>query len=188
MDTTNLKLLVDDGMAIEANQVQYSLLDRRPEVRLLKYCKEKNIKLTVFGVVAGGLLSDSFLGVPPGRAKGMLDSVSRRMYFSSLQRWSSDWTLFQKLLETLKAIGERKGPPLPIAAVASAWALERMKELGAGGSLILGVRDTRHLEEHTALLRGEVALSNDDMAEIQTVLDQGATPRGDIWYDERGWA
>eukprot|EP00443_Scrippsiella_acuminata_P027265 CAMPEP_0115349258 /NCGR_PEP_ID=MMETSP0270-20121206/95829_1 /TAXON_ID=71861 /ORGANISM="Scrippsiella trochoidea, Strain CCMP3099" /LENGTH=59 /DNA_ID=CAMNT_0002771257 /DNA_START=23 /DNA_END=199 /DNA_ORIENTATION=- len=59
MDTANLRALVDDGMEIEANQVQYSLVDRRPEVRLLAYCREKRIKLTVFGVVGGGLLSDS---------------------------------------------------------------------------------------------------------------------------------
>jgi len=188
MDTTNLKSLVDDGMAIEANQVQFSLLDRRAEVHMLKYCKEHDIKLMVFGVVAGGLLSDNFLGKSEGAAKGMLDSVSRRMYFSSLQRWTGDWSLFQKLLKTLKTIGDRQTPALPIAAVASAWALQRMDQLGAGGALILGVRDARHLDEHKALLLGDVRLQNEDMIEIQAVLDQGAPPRGDVWYEERGWA
>mmetsp|Transcript_44789 Transcript_44789/g.133836 ORF Transcript_44789/g.133836 Transcript_44789/m.133836 type:complete len:189 (+) Transcript_44789:572-1138(+) len=188
MDTTNLKLMVDDGMAVESNQVQYSLVDRRPEVRLLRYCKEQGIKLAIFGVVAGGLLSDKFLGASKSAAMGQLDSVSRRMYWSSLQRWSNDWSLFQELLEALKAIGVRHKPVLPIAAVASGWALRRMEDLGAGGGLILGVRDARHLEEHAALLRGEVQLTSEDMAEIQAVLDKGAPPTGDIWYEERGWA
>jgi len=188
MDTTNLKLLVDDGMAIEANQVQFSLLDRRAEVRMLPYCKAKDIKLMVFGVVAGGLLSDSFLGKSKQAAEGMLDSVSRGMYWSSLQRWSSDWSLFQELLNTLKSIGGRQTPALPIAAVASAWTLQRMDALGAGGALIIGVRDARHLPEHKALLLGEGRLQDQDMLDIQAVLDKGAPPRGDIWYEERGWA
>lgn len=188
MDTTNLRLLVNDGIPIEANQVQYSLLDRRPEVHLLKYCRDAGIKLVVFGVVGGGLLSNRFLGISQRTAEGLLDSVSRRMYWSSLQRWTRDWGVFQKLLETLKAIGEQQVPPCPIAAVASAWVLQRMDALGAGGALILGVRDARHLEEHAALLRGDVRLREQDMLDIQTVLDQGAPPRGDIWYEERGWA
>lgn len=188
MDTTNLKLMVDDGMAIEANQVQYSLVDRRAEVRHLKYCKEQGIKLTVFGVVAGGLLSDRFLGLTRNEAQSKLDSVSRRMYDTSLQRWSTDWNLFQQLLGTLKAVGHRKEPQLPIAAVACLWALHQMETLGAGGALILGVRDAGHLAEHTALLNGEARLDVADMEEIRAVLDLGNKPVGDIWYQERGWA
>lgn len=188
MDMVNLKALVDDGMQIEANQVQYSLLDRRPEVRLLGYCREQGIKLAIFGVVGGGLLSDGFLGLSKGQAQGRLDSVSRRMYWSSLQRWTSDWELFQELLRTLHAVGQRKAPQLPIAAVASLWALRRLDELGAGGALILGVRDARHLEEHRALLLGEAALSAEDMLEIEAVLGRGRAPQGDVWHHERGWA
>jgi aryl-alcohol dehydrogenase-like predicted oxidoreductase len=191
MDTTNLKMLVDDGMAVEANQVQYSLLDRRAEVRLLEYCKESGIKLLVFGVVAGGLLSEKFLGVSQSAAQGMLDSVSRRMYWSSLQRWSRDWSLFQDLLKVLKSVGEKHvlpQGPATIAMVASVWALQRLENLGSGGSLILGVRDARHIDEHTALLSGLLRLDNQEMLDIQQVLDRGAAPRGDIWYEERGWA
>lgn len=188
MDTTNLKMLVDDGMAIAANQVQYSLLDRRPEVQLLSYCKEQGIKLTVFGVVGGGLLSNSFLGLTKSQAKSKLDSVSRRMYWSSLERWTSDWSLFQKLLQTLKSIGDSKAEPQPIAAVASAWALWQLDSLGAGGGLILGVRDSRHLAEHTALLQRKAQLTQEDVGKIAEVLAQGNPPKGDIWHQERGWA
>jgi len=188
MDTTNLNAMLEAGMAVEANQVQYSLLDRRPEVRLLKYCKEKGIRLAVYGVVGGGLLSDRFLGLSRGAAQGKLDSVSRRMYWASLQRWSADWELFQRLLRTLRAIGQRQAPPASVAAVACAWALQRLGDLGAGGSLILGVRDARHLDEHRALLEGAVQLQPPDLAEIQEVLDAGNPPQGDVWYQERGWA
>ena len=45
-------------------QVQYSLLDRRPENRMAQFCTERGIKLLPYGVVGGGLLSDRYLGMP----------------------------------------------------------------------------------------------------------------------------
>eukprot|EP00444_Apocalathium_aciculiferum_P025020 CAMPEP_0183442608 /NCGR_PEP_ID=MMETSP0370-20130417/88812_1 /TAXON_ID=268820 /ORGANISM="Peridinium aciculiferum, Strain PAER-2" /LENGTH=333 /DNA_ID=CAMNT_0025632295 /DNA_START=157 /DNA_END=1159 /DNA_ORIENTATION=+ len=188
MDAVNLKAMVDDGMEIEANQVQYSLLDRRPEHKLLEYCREQRIKLTIFGVVAGGLLSDSFVGLSKGEAQRRLDSVSRRMYWSSLQRWTQDWGLFQQLLQTLRRVGQRHTPALTVAAVASAWALRQLDELGAGGALIIGVRDAGHLKEHKLLLEGKASLTLEDMQEIAAILEKGSAPKGDVWHQERGWA
>ena len=63
--------------------------------------------------------------------------------------------------------------------------LRRLHDLGAGGWAILGVRDAGHLDEHRALLRGEVALDDGDMAAIAAVLEKGADPVGDIWSHER---
>jgi len=48
-----------------------------------------------FGTIAGGLLSDRWLGAPPP-AREDLSTVSLRMYFTPLDRWSGgDWGLFQ---------------------------------------------------------------------------------------------
>jgi aryl-alcohol dehydrogenase-like predicted oxidoreductase len=46
-------------------QVQYSLLDRRPEVAMVYFCNANGIKLLPYGTVAGGLLSEKYLGVKP---------------------------------------------------------------------------------------------------------------------------
>ena len=64
----------------------------------------------------------------------------------------------------------------------------RLGSLTAGGGLILGVRDDRHIAEHTMLLRGTHRLSDVQLSEIRTVLDEGAAPHGDVWHHERGWA
>ena len=45
-------------------QVQYSLLDRRPENGMRQFCADRGIKLLPYGVVSGGLLSDKYLGMP----------------------------------------------------------------------------------------------------------------------------
>mmetsp|Transcript_74738 Transcript_74738/g.121449 ORF Transcript_74738/g.121449 Transcript_74738/m.121449 type:complete len:343 (+) Transcript_74738:30-1058(+) len=181
-DLEHLIPMVDAGVPIVSNQVQYSLLDRRPENGMLQYAKANGIRLATFGTVAGGLLSDAWLGVePPSREQ--LHTVSQRMYFTPLSRWSGgDWELFQTLLMTLRAIADKHDST--IANVASAWVL---RQLGPeGGWVILGVRDTRHLKEHSALL--SVKVDDDDEAALRAVLDQGHPPEGCVWSHERGRA
>ncbi len=46
-------------------QVQYSLLDRRPENGMADFCAAHGMRLLPYGVVAGGLLSDRYLGAQP---------------------------------------------------------------------------------------------------------------------------
>lgn len=45
-------------------QVQFSLLDRRVDNGMLEYCETGGIKLLPFGTVAGGFLTEKYLGVP----------------------------------------------------------------------------------------------------------------------------
>ena len=57
-DSSHLKEFLNAGVQIIANQVQFSLIDHRPEFDLAKVCEKNNISLLCFGVIAGGLLSD----------------------------------------------------------------------------------------------------------------------------------
>lgn len=183
-DTQHLRTLVEAGVPIVANQVQYSLLDRRPEVAMLAYAKERGIRLACFGTVAGGWLSDEWLGKPtPPGPKRAGRTVSMRMYRSHLDRWSrGSWGLFQELLRTLRRVADKHGTT--IANVAVAWVLRRLDVEGAGGWAIVGVRDASHLEEHKALRH--VALDEEDAELIGAVLAKGQAPVGDIWSYERG--
>ena len=46
-------------------QVQYSLLDRRPlHSGLVTLCEQHGVKILAYGVLAGGFLSDAWLGAP----------------------------------------------------------------------------------------------------------------------------
>ena len=71
-DTERLREIADHGVRVVSNQVQYSLIDRRPEVRMSQVCEEQRVWLLPYGVLCGGLLSDRYLGQPepgPGRAE-----------------------------------------------------------------------------------------------------------------------
>ncbi len=50
--------VLDAGIPVVANQVQLSLLDRRPLKRLARVCRERGVSLLCYGTLAGGLLGD----------------------------------------------------------------------------------------------------------------------------------
>ena len=102
------------------------------------------------------------------------------MYKSSLDRFG-DWSLFQDLLRTLRAVGDDLGAS--IAAVSVAWVLDSL-DRSCGGGVILGVRDDRHLADAAAAR--DLKLSDDHRAAIAGVLARGRPPAGDIWSRERG--
>ncbi len=58
-DAVHLQELLDAGMKITSHQVQYSLLDNRPEKGMVELCQKNNIKLLCYGTVAGGFYRKS---------------------------------------------------------------------------------------------------------------------------------
>lgn len=65
MDCKALESILNAGVPIVANQVQFSLLDRRPLNGMLQLCDSQGIKLLTYGSVGGGLLSDKHVCEKP---------------------------------------------------------------------------------------------------------------------------
>ena len=92
-DTAHLKIIVEHGIRIVSNQVQYSLIDRRPEVQMSPFCQAHDIQLLTYGTVGGGLLSEVYLGQPePSRAA--LTTASLRKYKQMVDAWGG-WGFFR---------------------------------------------------------------------------------------------
>lgn len=68
-DVPRLQKMLDAGVPIASNQVQFSLLDRRPNNVMVPFCRDNGISLLPYGVVAGGFLSDKYLGLTPAQVK-----------------------------------------------------------------------------------------------------------------------
>src|SRR5712692_5070283 len=106
-DTERLAVIAGHGIAIVSNQVQYSLIDRRPAAKMAAFCGEHGISLLTYGTLLGGLLSERYLGRPePGRAD--LATASLQKYKQMIDAWGG-WTLFQELLAALKRIADKHG-------------------------------------------------------------------------------
>ena len=112
-----MRIIRDAGIKIVSNQVQYSLVDQRPEVQMVPFCQEHGITLLTYGTVCGGLLSEKYLGRPePGRQE--LNTASLQKYKQMIDAWGG-WSLFQELLGVLAGIAKKHQVSIANVAVRS---------------------------------------------------------------------
>ena len=139
-DTERMQIMMDSGIQIVSNQVQYSVIDRRPEVKMIPFCLEHNISLLAYGSICGGLISERYLGrEEPSTAE--LNTLSLRKYKKMIDAWGG-WNLFQKLLLTLKSIAQKYD--VSIANVATNYILSKAVVAGVIIGDRLGIVDHRN--------------------------------------------
>ncbi|NDB50840.1 MAG: aldo/keto reductase [Thaumarchaeota archaeon] len=163
-DTARMQTMIDAGYTITSNQVQYSVIDQRPQVEMEKFCKKYNIKLLTYGTLGGGLLSEKFLDAPePTRID--LNTYSLQKYSNMVDAWGG-WELFQKLLKALHQIAITHDTT--IASVATRFILDKPQV----AATIIGVRlgISQHIQQnlHTFSLK----LTSDDNKIIQEITSQ----------------
>jgi aryl-alcohol dehydrogenase-like predicted oxidoreductase len=161
-DTEHLKIITSSGIRIVSNQVQFSLIDRRPEVNMVKFCTEHDIKLFAYGTLCGGLLSEKYLGQPEPRT-GELNTASLRKYKNMVDAWGG-WSLFQELLSVLKQIATKHGVSIPNVAVR--YILDKPAVAG----VIVGARlsVSEHIEDNARVF--DLMLDTEDYDQINAVL------------------
>ena len=163
-DTERLRIITDHGVRIVSNQVQYSLVDRRPDVAMAAFCRDHEISLLTYGTVLGGLLSEKYLGKGQPR-RTELNTASLQKYSNMIDVWGG-WPLFQELLSVLKPIADKHG--VSIANVGVRYVLDRPEVAG----VIVGTR--LGISQHIADTLRVFALSLDagDRAKIDAVLEK----------------
>jgi aryl-alcohol dehydrogenase-like predicted oxidoreductase len=138
-DTERLQIMIDSDLQIVSNQVQYSIIDSRPEVKMVPFCLENNISLLCYGSICGGLMSERYLGrMQPSTAE--LNTLSLQKYKKMIDAWGG-WSLFQELLSTLKRIAQKHN--VTIANVAARYILDKSAVAGVIIGVRLGIVDHR---------------------------------------------
>ncbi|MUL38355.1 aldo/keto reductase [Gloeocapsopsis dulcis] len=163
-DTEHLNIILQNGINIRSNQVQYSLIDRRPQVHMSSFCQEHNLQLFTYGSLCGGFLSEKYLGKSEPRG-GELGTVSLRKYKNMIDAWGG-WQLFQELLAVLKLIAEKHH--VSIANIAVRYVLEQPAVAG----VIIGARlsISQHIEDNASVFN--FGLDSADYQQINTILNQ----------------
>ncbi len=161
-DTERLGAITGHGLAIVSNQVQYSLVDRRPEALMAGFCGGHGVSLLAYGALLGGLLSEKYLGRPEPRRSDLV-TASLQKYKNMIDAWGG-WALFQELLAALKGIADRHG--VGIANVGVRWVLDRPAVAGVIVGARLGVAE--HIADNLSVFG--LALDADDLAAIDAVL------------------
>ena len=173
-DTAHLDEIVSAGVPVVAHQLQYSLVDDRPNIRMVEFCRTHGIALLCYGTVCGGFLSERWLGKPePWVGLGNRSLIKYKLIIDDF----GGWELFQQLLEVLATVAARHGTD--IATVASRAILDRPQVAAA----IVGAVNTAHLPAHEQI--GQLRLEAEDLAAVAAVTDYRRGPMEDVYTLER---
>jgi aryl-alcohol dehydrogenase-like predicted oxidoreductase/enamine deaminase RidA (YjgF/YER057c/UK114 family) len=162
VDTAHLRLVLASGLRVVSNQVSFSLLDQRAAGEMTALCLERGVKLLAYGTLAGGFLSERWLGRPEPA-------------WESLRTWSQlkyrrfigvagGWEAFQGALAAAARVAKRRG--VSVANVAARFVLEQP----AVGGVIIGARLGRSEHLRDTLRVFSFRLTERDRAELHTAL------------------
>lgn len=173
-DVPRMRELLDAGLELVAHQAQYSLLDRRPEGGLVGLCYTQGIGLLCYGALAGGFLSERYLG--QGEPPAPLANRSLTKYKLIIDEFGG-WELFQDLLTGLAEVAQRHG--VSPSNVAVRWLLERPQVAG----VMVGSRTAAHLTENLRVF--DFCLDEEDQVRLAKVLSRADGPAGEPFALER---
>jgi aryl-alcohol dehydrogenase-like predicted oxidoreductase len=144
---------------VAALQIEYSLMSRGIEARILPTVRELGISVTAYGILSRGLLSSGTARLAPGDPRTRFPRFSAENHARNLE-----------LLAALEAIAEDHG--VTAAQLAIAWVASR------GGDIIplIGTKRRDRLAE--ALHALELTLSTDDLAAIEAAVPAGSVAGG----------
>ena len=176
-DSAHLRIALTSGIDILSNQVCYSLLDQRAKGAMTALCAEFGVHLFAFGTVAGGFLSEKWLGqAEPDWER--LETWSQMKYGRYIQA-AGGWEPFQNLLQTLKKIGEKHAVSLTNVACRTILEQERV------AAIIIGARlgESQHIVSNAGLF--QFTLDQADHAQIDAALSQLTPIPGDCGDEYR---
>jgi aryl-alcohol dehydrogenase-like predicted oxidoreductase len=173
-DAFHLQKIVQAGIPVVSNQVQYSVLDHRPEGEMQRLARKHNFHLLCYGTIAGGFLSERWLHIQ--ELPESFENRSLIKYRLIIEEFG-EFDLFQKLLAVLKQIADKYS--VGIAEVAARYILQ--KSFVAG--IIIGARNALHLEKIKKL--DSFNLEAEDLQKICTEVNKAHGPQGPVFGLER---
>ena len=172
-DLVRVREMVDAGLKPASLQLQYSILDRRPEVDLIDYCIEQGIGLLCYGTVAGGFFAERFLGVPEPREFETRSNIKYRLIIEDF----GGWELFQELLSCLDAIA--KAHQTDIGTISAAYTLSRP----GVKAVIVGARNLNHLKSNLKI--PQIIFKPEELDNISAIIKKAIGPNGPVYDLER---
>ncbi|MDH3395193.1 MAG: aldo/keto reductase [Nitrosopumilus sp.] len=172
-DTERVKIMIENGFEIVSNQVQYSILDQRPEKLMTSFFAKHGIKILSYGTLLGGFFSEKYLGTDEPH-RGDLTTASLQKYKNMIDTWGG-WQLFQELLSILDKIAKKHN--CSIANVSTRFVLDRPQVAGVIIGARLGIAN--HREDNSKVF--DVKLDDEDISSIS-----GITAKSNDLFDVIG--
>ena len=173
-DTGHMLEMLEAGVPLSTMQVQYSLLDRRPHAAMVAAATMHDVHLLCYGTVAGGFLSDRWLGVPePAEPLENRSLVKYKLIIDD----AGGWDAFQTLLSAVREVAD--ATESDIATVASRAVLEWDRV----AAVIVGARNAEHLAKNLAI--GALELTARQRAAVDYAAQELTPIAGDVYTLER---
>jgi aryl-alcohol dehydrogenase-like predicted oxidoreductase/enamine deaminase RidA (YjgF/YER057c/UK114 family) len=162
VDTAHLRVVVASGIDVVSNQVSFSLLDQRAAIGLVPFCVEHGVQLLAYGTLAGGWLTDRWLGAPEPDWDRL--PTWSMMKYGRFLRIAGGWSALQRVLKAAASVAARHG--VSIANVASRYILDQP---GVAG-VIIGARlgEREHIDDTLRLF--SLVLTDEDRVEVGNAL------------------
>jgi aryl-alcohol dehydrogenase-like predicted oxidoreductase len=160
-DTERVKIMKEHGHNIVSNQVQYSILDQRPDKLMASFFAKHEIKILSYGTLLGGFFSEKYIGVDEPH-RGDLTTSSLQKYKNMIDAWGG-WQLFQELLSVLSNIAEKHN--CSIANIATRFVLDKPQVAGVIIGARLGIAE--HREDNAKVF--DVKLDSQDISLIDSI-------------------
>ena len=160
-DTERVKIMKEHGHNIVSNQVQYSILDQRPQKMMTPFFVKHGIKILSYGTLLGGFFSEKYLGVDEPH-RGDLTTSSLQKYKNMIDMWGG-WQLFQELLSVLNSIAEKYN--CSIANIATRFVLDKPQVAGIIVGARLGISE--HIEDNGKVF--DIKLDSQDISLIDSI-------------------
>ena len=120
-DAVHLDMVVNTGIEVVSNQVSFSLLDGRASGAMTEVCRKHGVHLLAYGTLAGGLLTERWLGAEDPGPEG-LKTWSEMKYHRFVEA-AGGWERLQALLAAIRSVAEKHG--VSMANVAARAVLDR---------------------------------------------------------------
>ena len=173
-DGIRLREILNAGVDLVSNQVQYSILDRRPETDQNGLMAENKMSYLCYGVLAGGFLSDRYLHKP--RPEHPLENRSLVKYDLIIDEFGG-YEQFQEVLMKLRQLADKFNTD--IAGIAMSYILQKPYVAG----IIVGARNQTHLSKLSNL--SEIRLDQENIKNIERLLLRFDGPTGPVYELER---
>ncbi|MGI0060299.1 MAG: aldo/keto reductase, partial [Nitrosotalea sp.] len=138
-DTDTMELILEQGFKLVSNQVQYSIIDQRPQIKMTPFYQKHGMHLLTYGTLCGGFISNKYLGKSEPK-RSDLNTFSLQKYKNMIDQWGG-WNLFQELLYALNEIAIKHDSS--IANVATRYILDKPAVAGVIIGTRLGISDNR---------------------------------------------
>ena len=172
-DVDRLSEMLSAGFKPASIQLQYSLIDNRAENEMTEFCLENDISILCYGTVAGGFISEKYLGVGEPKAFETRSGVKYRLIIEEF----GGWDLFQKLLAVLHEIAKKH--ETDIGTIASAYILHQP----AVTAVIVGARNREHLNSNLRI--PGIKFTEQELHNLKNITSLAKGPKGPVYYLER---